>query len=247
MPCSLGAHEVMQTLKCPTYFPCAGTLTCFLFAACLGHATCPPNVSAETLAQIPILAAVPTNDKGAMEVVLIHWDQMSSPDPLALRWDKGRINLLRGIREDITFVNEAVQSFQVAMQLAVERTPTARHTGTCSILGFAYAPTTSDGPSAGAVFAVGFIAAFKGEKIRPGVALTGTIDASGKIGPVGGIPDKVRAAAREGYHKVLIPRGQLYDDPRWDLPALAAGLRVTVEEVESIDEAYELMTGSRLS
>lgn len=236
----------MPTLTCPIYCPRLARFSCVLLAAWLCQTTSPPNVSAETLVQIPILAAVPTNDKGVMEVVLIHWDQQSSPDPLDLRWDKGRVNHLRGIREDVTFVNEAVQSFQVAMQLAVERTPTARHTGTCSILGFAYAPTTSDGPSAGAVFAVGFIAAFKGEKIRPRVALTGTIDAGGKIGPVGGIPDKVSAAAREGYHKVLIPRGQLYD-PRWNLPALAARLRVSVEEVESIDEAYELMTGSRLS
>ena len=52
--------------------------------------------------------------------------------------------------------------------------------------------------------------------IQRGIALTGTIEPEGQIGPVGSIPDKIRAAAREGYRTVLVPSGQIHD-PRWNL------------------------------
>jgi predicted S18 family serine protease len=113
------------------------------------------------------------------------------------------------------------------------------------VAGVAYAPTGTDGPSAGAAMAVGFIALFKGEKVQRGIALTGTFEPGGKIGFVGSIPDKLRAAAREGYRTILVPRGQIYNE-RWNLNELALELNVSVKEVETIDEAYQLMTGQRI-
>jgi predicted ATP-dependent protease len=59
---------------------------------------------------------------------------------------------------------------------------------------------------------------------------------------VGGVPDKIRAAKREGYHTVLVPRGQIHDT-RWNLNELAFQLNITVKEVDTIDEAYQIMTG----
>ena len=59
---------------------------------------------------------------------------------------------------------------------------------------------------------------------------------------------RVRAAAREGYRTILIPQGQLngqYSDPRWNLTGLAMELGLTIKEVATIHEAYELMTGRR--
>ena len=102
-----------------------------------------------------------------------------------------------------------------------------------------------DGPSDGAIMAIGFIALFKGDSFRRGVAMTGTLLPGGRIGRVGGLPGKVRAAAREGYHTILIPAGQL-SDPRWELTSLALELNVTVREVRTVDEAYELLTGRRI-
>ena len=78
------------------------------------------------------------------------------------------------------------------------------------------------------------------------VDMTGTIDPEGHIGPVGTIPDKVRAAAREGFRTILIPGGQYYD-PHWNLDHLGVELGVTIREVGTIEEAYHLMTGRRLS
>jgi predicted S18 family serine protease len=132
-----------------------------------------------------------------------------------------------------------------AFQYAVDHTSHVEHVGTVSAMGIAYAATGTDGPSAGAVMTVGFAALFKGDRIRRGIALTGTIRSDGTIGPVGGIPDKVRAAVREGYRTILIPEGQR-NDPQWNIDRLAWDLNVEVKEVSRIDEAYHLMTGGTL-
>ncbi|MCX5725301.1 MAG: hypothetical protein NTX84_12475 [Nitrospirae bacterium] len=132
-----------------------------------------------------------------------------------------------------------------AFAYAIERTPSVQHRGTVSVKGVAYQPTGSDGPSAGAAMAVGFIALFKGQAIQRGIALTGTLEPTGQIGQVGSIPDKIRAAAREGYRTILVPRGQIHD-AQWNLNELGFQLNVTVKEVGTIDEAYQLMTGRRI-
>lgn len=186
----------------------------------------------ETFVEVPLLVAINANDRGAFEVMTMRWDRQASPDPLVLKWAPTKVN----------FLDSYQAAMQAALGYALVRTPNIRHTGTLWIQGLAYAPTSTDGPSAGAAMAVGFIAVLKGETIRRGVALTGTLEPGGRIGSVGAIPDKIRAAAREGYRTVLIPAGQLYD-PRWNLSSLAVELNMTVREVGTLDEAYELMTG----
>jgi hypothetical protein len=190
---------------------------------------------AETVVELPVLAAISANNRGVFEVLLMWWDQKPQPDPVALQWNNAVVRL----------GETHLGAMTTAFKYAIERTPAVRHSGTVSVRGVAYVPTSSDGPSAGAAMAVGFIALFKGEPVRRGIALTGTIEADGRIGPVGAIPDKVRAAAREGYRMVLIPQGQFYD-VTWNLSRLAMELNVTIKEVSTIDEAYELMTGRRL-
>ena len=64
------------------------------------------------------------------------------------------------------------------------------------------------GPSAGAAFTVATIAAVQGQKIREDVAITGTIDRSGLIGPIGGVLEKMVAFGEEGGKLFLVPRGQ---------------------------------------
>ncbi len=190
---------------------------------------------AENFVEVPLLVAVGANDRGAFELLLMRWDQQPSPDPLVVRWGKTKVQ----------FSDAYLAALDAAWRYAVGRAQSARRTGTIWLQGLAYAPTTTDGPSAGAVMAVGFLAVLHGDPIRRGIALTGTIEADGRIGSVGAIPDKIRAAAREGYRTVLIPPGQLHD-PRWNLNGLALELNMTVKEVGTVEEAYELMTGRRL-
>lgn len=183
--------------------------------------------------ELPILAAVRQNNLGAFEIMLMGWDRKSDPNPVQLQW------ILGGVRYGKSHLGSMAQAFDYA----VERTPSVSHTGTVSVQGVTYRPTGSDGPSAGAAMTVGFIAMFKGDRVQRGTALTGTIEPDGHIGWVGGIPDKIRAAKREGYHTVLVPRGQVHT-AQWNLIELGFQLNITVKEVDTVDEAYQIMTGS---
>jgi PDZ domain-containing protein len=183
--------------------------------------------------ELPILAAVRQNNLGAFEIMLMGWDRKSDPNPVQLQW------ILGGVRYGKSHLGSMAQAFDYA----VERTPSVSHTGTVSVQGVTYRPTGSDGPSAGAAMTVGFIAVFKGDRVQRGTALTGTIEPDGHIGWVGGIPDKIRAAKREGYHTVLVPRGQVHT-AQWNLIELGFQLNITVKEVDTVDEAYQIMTGS---
>ena len=194
---------------------------------------CP--VFADHVIELPVLVAVGANDRGAFEVMLMQWDQQSAPNPFVIKWANGRIK----------YAGAYLDAINHALTYAIVRTPSISHTGSIWLKGAAYAATNTDGPSAGAAMAVGFLALLRGDHIQRGIALTGTIESDGRVGRVGAIPDKVRAAAREGYRTILIPQGQS-NDPRWNLTGLAMSLNVVVKEVATIDDAYELMTGQRL-
>lgn len=84
------------------------------------------------------------------------------------------------------------------------------------------------GPSAGLLFSLGIVDLLQGDG-RGGdltggqvIAGTGTIEADGTVGPVGGVPLKTRAAARDGASVFLVPRDEC-SDAQADLPE---GLRL---------------------
>ena len=108
-----------------------------------------------------------------------------------------------------------------------------------------------DGPSAGALMAVGVAAALRGDSIHPRMAMTGTIEVDGSIGGVGGLPQKVKGAASAGVETVLIPSGQRTVQASGsgdlvDLVDMGTELGVTVREVDDIAQAYQVMTGKEL-
>jgi predicted S18 family serine protease len=98
----------------------------------------------------------------------------------------------------------------------------------------------TDGMSASGAVAVGVMAAWRGDPVRPKVAMTGQITQEGRIAPVGSVPQKVEAAAREHFKTVLVPRGQL-QTTEWDLTDLAARQQLTIVEVGTLEEAYRTM------
>ena len=133
----------------------------------------PVSVPADSAIELPVLAAIRQNNLGVFEILMIWWDKKPEPNPVQLQW------LLAGVRLGDAHLGAMAQAFAYA----VERTPSVQHSGTVSVQGVTYRPTGSDGPSAGGVMAVGFIAMFKGEHIQRGIALTGTIESGGQIGP----------------------------------------------------------------
>ncbi len=102
-----------------------------------------------------------------------------------------------------------------------------------------------DGPSAGGLLSAGSLAAIRGVPLSRDTTMTGTVLPDGSIGPVSGIPDKIRAAEAAGYSRVLVPVGpgrDLRTGAPVDLAALGRSLGVEVIPVKSVPEAYELLT-----
>ncbi len=81
----------------------------------------------------------------------------------------------------------------------------------CSGMNFIYTIKADSaivgGPSAGAALAVLTAVAILDIQLHEDVAITGTINSGGLIGPVSGIPEKIDAAAKAGIKKVLIAKG----------------------------------------
>ena len=106
-----------------------------------------------------------------------------------------------------------------------------------------------DGPSAGALMTVGSLAAINGAQLDAKTTMTGTVLPDGSVGPVGGVPEKIRAAQAAGFTRVLVPFGQRQAaDPSTntmvDVVDLGVSLGVEVVPVRSIAQAYELMTSA---
>lgn len=97
------------------------------------------------------------------------------------------------------------------------------------------------GPSAGLAFTLGVI-----DRLTPGdlaggrqVAVTGTVDPSGAVGPIGGIAQKARAAVDAGASLMLYPADTSKAEVR-QVKAIAKG-HMTIKPVASVDEALAVL------
>jgi len=85
-----------------------------------------------------------------------------------------------------------------------------------------------DGPSAGVTMATALASLLTGRPVRSDIAMTGEITLRGLVLPVGGIKEKVLAAARAGVKTVILPRrneadlDDLPDDVRQELKFVLA-------------------------
>lgn len=107
------------------------------------------------------------------------------------------------------------------------------------------------GPSAGAAAAVLAIAAVEGGETKQTIAVTGTITSGGLIGQVGGLKEKIDAAAATGLAEVLIPVGEgviaWQNKTAMNLIEYGESLGVKVTEVGDIEQAVFRLTGMDLS
>jgi ATP-dependent Lon protease len=94
-----------------------------------------------------------------------------------------------------------------------------------------------DGPSAGITMAVALASLLMRKPVKPALAMTGEITLRGKILPVGGIKEKVLAAARSGVKTVVLP-----EQNRKDLTDVPAEVRrkLTFRFVKTIGDALQV-------
>jgi ATP-dependent Lon protease len=91
--------------------------------------------------------------------------------------------------------------------------------------------TPKDGPSAGVAMVTSIVSVMTGIPVRRDVAMTGEITLRGRVLPIGGLKEKLLAAARGGMKTVLIPEENAKD---------------LVEINESIKKNLEIIPVSRM-
>lgn len=97
--------------------------------------------------------------------------------------------------------------------------------------------TPKDGPSAGVGMCTALVSAFTDIAVRADVAMTGEITLRGEVLPIGGLKEKLLAAARGGIKTVIIPSENERDLK--DMPAnITRDLKII--PVRWIDEVLEL-------
>ena len=93
--------------------------------------------------------------------------------------------------------------------------------------------TPKDGPSAGVTMVVALASLFTQRRVRSEVAMTGEISLRGRVLPVGGVKEKVLAAARAGIKEVILPAQNRKD---WDEVPVEVREKMKVHFVKRIGE-----------
>lgn len=71
--------------------------------------------------------------------------------------------------------------------------------------------TPKDGPSAGITMATTLMSLLTGRCVKPFIAMTGELDLTGAVMPIGGLREKTVAAKRNGIKTIFIPKANLRD------------------------------------
>jgi hypothetical protein len=89
-----------------------------------------------------------------------------------------------------------------------------------------------DGPSAGGAITVAIYATLRQQSLSSSTLMTGTIQADGTIGQVGGVDKKAQAARTQGASRFLVPKGQ---------SVTVSGIEV--KEINTIQDAITNVVG----
>jgi len=102
--------------------------------------------------------------------------------------------------------------------------------------------TPKDGPSAGVTICAALASLMTKRCVRSDVAMTGEISLRGRVMRVGGIKEKVIAAARFGVKQVILPEG---NRPDWQDVPEEVRAKLKVHFVKQISEALQLALAAK--
>ena len=93
-----------------------------------------------------------------------------------------------------------------------------------------------DGPSAGITLTTALASLLTGKSVSPEYAMTGEVSLTGRVMPIGGLPEKLMAAERAGVKTVFIPK-----ENEEDLEEVAKEVRekLTILPVEKVTDVLE--------
>jgi ATP-dependent Lon protease len=100
-----------------------------------------------------------------------------------------------------------------------------------------------DGPSAGVTMACALVSLISGVPVRHDVAMTGELTLRGKVLPIGGLKEKLLAAARMGITTCIIPAGNAPELAEMPPHVMS---KLTVKPVRTVDEALEIALARRI-
>jgi len=98
-----------------------------------------------------------------------------------------------------------------------------------------------EGDSASISIATAVISALEGVPVKQSVAMTGSLSVRGDVMPVGGVTQKIEAAAQAGIKTVLIPKSNMGDV----LIDEATRGKIEIIPVSNISEVFEYAMGSQ--
>lgn len=158
-------------------------------------------------------------------------DGVLKPGDFILRVDNKAVGTTDAVRRAINqhavgdaivfaIVRDRRQSNQTVKSVASNANPSTPVVGINLTSGYSYAPTVSfrispdiGGPSAGLIFALAVYDQVTAEDLIAGrsVAGTGTITGDGRVGPIGGIQEKIAGAEAAGARIFLVPAANCAD------------------------------------
>jgi ATP-dependent Lon protease len=102
--------------------------------------------------------------------------------------------------------------------------------------------TPKDGPSAGVAIVAALASLLSKRRVKSDLAMTGEISLRGRVLRVGGIKEKVLAAARHGMRQVILPE---QNKPDWEDVPEEVRQRLKVHFVRQISEIFPLALESK--
>jgi len=100
------------------------------------------------------------------------------------------------------------------------------------------------GPSAGGAIAVLTATILENAQINEEIAMTGTINSGGIIGPIAGLKEKIEAAAKDGIKKVIIPNQEIEtNESNTTQKDYETKYNITIVKVNELREALKEYNG----